>query len=157
THDAQVASTARELRFHGSKQRYHHHALGYASRLDELQAAILRVKLPHIEELNRKRKEVAKRYDEVLGKMEGVEIPPRATGDNSHVYHQYTIRIMNGRRDEIHQKLGERGISTMIYYPVPVPHLEVYGQKNDRFPHAEKACSEVLSLPLWPELTPEAQ
>jgi dTDP-4-amino-4,6-dideoxygalactose transaminase len=155
TNDDAVAATARLLRVHGSKQRYHHEALGYASRLDELQAAVLRVKLPWIDEVNRKRQAVANQYDELFEGVSGIETPTRVDY-GTHIFHQYTIRIAGGRRDEIQAKLAAQQIDSMIYYPIPIHRLEVY-RMDCHLPHAEKAAAEVLSLPIWPDMPHDLQ
>ncbi len=156
TNNDALAEKVRMLRVHGSKKRYHHEMLGYTSRLDELQAAILRVKLPRIDEYNRLRRQVAGRYREMLQGMSHVTLPSQAP-EKSHVYHQFTVRITNGQRDEVHQKLAEMGIDTMIYYPIPVHRLEVYGNQFPPLPLTEKAATEVLSLPIWPDITSDIQ
>jgi dTDP-4-amino-4,6-dideoxygalactose transaminase len=156
TNDDGVAEEARMLRVHGSKQRYYHEALGYASRLDELQAAILRVKLPWIDEKNRARQDAARRYREVLSEIPGLVLPEEKT-DSQHVYHQFTVRITEGRRDEIHRALAAEEITTMIYYPVALHQLPLFQKDARPLPHAEQAAAEVLSLPMWAEITPEIQ
>jgi dTDP-4-amino-4,6-dideoxygalactose transaminase len=149
TDDDGMAETAQMLRKHGAKKKYHNELLGYNSRLDTLQAAILRVKLPYVAEWNRARQQVARRYNELLAEIPGVVTPVDATGGN-HVYHQYTVCILDGRRDEIKAKLAEAGIQTMVYYPIPVHKLPVYADSNVTLPKTEKAAQEVLSLPIWP-------
>ncbi len=157
TDDDAVAEKVRLLRVHGSKQRYHHEALGYASRLDELQAAILRIKLPHVDENNRLRRLAANRYREMLSGIVGVVTPPQAT-EKGHVYHQFTVRVTDGRRDELHRRLAESQIDSMVYYPIPVHRLKVYEQMNfPSLPVTESAANEVLSLPMWPNITAEIQ
>lgn len=150
TDDDSLAEIARMLGEHGSKRRYHNEMLGYNSRLDSIQAAILRTKLQYVDERNRSRREVAKRYNEGFVGVKGLSTP--VEGPNGpHVYHQYTIRIEGGIRDRVQAELAEQGISTMVYYPILVPHLKVYSMKV-RLPVAEKATTEVLSLPIWPEM-----
>jgi dTDP-4-amino-4,6-dideoxygalactose transaminase len=125
TDDPEVAETATMLRTHGAKKKYHNEIIGYNSRLDELQAAILRVKMPYIDEWNDGRREAARRYDALLGELPGV-LTPHEAPNRLHVYHQYTVRITNGRRDEVRERLAEEGIGTMVYYPVSVHRLPVY-------------------------------
>lgn len=154
TNDDQVAETARMLRAHGSRKKYFNEVVGYNSRLDALQAAILRVKLPRVDKWNMERREMAQRYNELVQGIPGVIVPQVSEG---HVFHQYTVRVSNGRRDILRQVLGERGIQTMIYYPVPLHRLPVYNHSPVYCPEAERAAAEVLSLPMGPGLTPDMQ
>jgi dTDP-4-amino-4,6-dideoxygalactose transaminase len=142
------------LRQQGSKTRYYHDVLGFNSRLDEMQAALLRVKLRHLDDWQARRRQVAARYDELLGGL-GVEIPYVRPGV-THVYHQYTIRVP--RRDELAQSLSQQGIGSMIYYPLPLHLQRMYqdlGYGEGSLPVSEQAGREVLSLPMYPELTEE--
>lgn len=156
TNDDEVAACTRMLRVHGASKKYYNEVVGYNSRLDEMQAAMLRVKLPHIDEFNTGRREAAARYAELLAGVPGVTVPSEADYTR-HVYHQYTIRIAGGRRDEIAKGLGEMGVSTMVYYPVPVHKLPVYAGLNISLPTSEAMAAEVVSLPIWPKITPEIQ
>ncbi len=149
TNDDQVAETARMLRVHGAKKKYHNEVLGYNSRLDTLQAAILRVKLPYLEQWNEGRRRVAKTYNELLADVEGIITPEFADG---HVFHQYTIRVLDGKRDQVQKYLGEQGIGSMVYYPVPQDQLPVYQDQYPKMPVSDLLGSEVLSLPIWPEI-----
>jgi dTDP-4-amino-4,6-dideoxygalactose transaminase len=149
TDNDQIAETARMLRVHGAKKKYHNEVLGYNSRLDTLQAAILRVKLPHIDKWNEGRRTVAKTYNQLLANVPDVVTPELADG---HVFHQYTIRILNGKRDQVQKYLSAAGISTMIYYPVPQDQLPVYQGQYPANPVSDLLATEVLSLPIWPEL-----
>jgi len=145
-----IASTIRELRNHGSKGSYKHKRVGYNSRLDEVQAGILLVKLKHIEEYNRKRRQNAAIYGSFLSNV--VKCPIEQPGAY-HVYHQYTI--MSRKRDKIQKRLKENGISSVVYYPVPLhlqEALKFLGYNRGDFPVAERAAKEVLSLPMYPEL-----
>jgi dTDP-4-amino-4,6-dideoxygalactose transaminase len=146
----ELATRVRSLRSHGGRVKYHHEELGVNSRLDELQAAILRVKLPHLDRWIRLRNDIARAYSATLA--EYVTVPEDVPG-TTHAYHQYTIRIAD--RDEAQRVLAERGIGTMVYYPVPL-HLQVVyeslGYRRGAFEHAEQAAQEVLSLPMFPEL-----
>jgi dTDP-4-amino-4,6-dideoxygalactose transaminase len=140
----------RSLRSHGGRVKYHHEELGVNSRLDELQAAILRVKLPHLNAWIERRREIAHAYTEALGED---AIVPRESPGARHVYHQYTVRL--SERNATHTALAARGIGTMIYYPVPLHLQAVYeplGYRRGDFEHAEHAADEVLSLPIFPEL-----
>lgn len=156
TDDGDVAEDARMLRTHGAKKKYHNELIGYNSRLDSIQAAILRVKLPHIDRWNERRRQIAGHYDEMLTAVAGVVTPHKASYAR-HAYHQYTVRIVDGRRDAVHSRLAEAGIGAMIYYPVPVHQLPVYAQLNVNLPLTEEAAGEVLSLPIWPQLSQTVQ
>ena len=149
TNNDLVAETARMLRVHGARKKYHNEVLGYNSRLDTLQAAILRVKLHYIEQWNQGRRRVAGIYNELLSEVEGIVAPELADG---HVFHQYTIRIGGGRRDRVKEYLGEQGIGSMIYYPIPQDRLPVYLGQYAANPVSDMLAGEVLSLPIWPEL-----
>ncbi|WP_243028290.1 DegT/DnrJ/EryC1/StrS family aminotransferase [Thermus albus] len=151
TNDDGVAEVARMLRAHGSRRKYHNEMVGYNSRLDALQAAILRVKLPHVDRWNAQRREVASRYNQLLAGIPGVVVPEISEG---HVFHQYTVRILGGRRDEVQKALAEAGIGTMVYYPVPLHLLPVYGYPEGILPMAEGAAKEALSMPMFPNLSP---
>ncbi|MFZ5825016.1 MAG: DegT/DnrJ/EryC1/StrS family aminotransferase [Bacillota bacterium] len=156
TNDDTVAEIARMLRTHGSKKKYYNELVGYNSRLDEIQAAILRVKLRRINQWNEERRRVAERYAQGLGDLPGLVLPQESP-DCKHVYHQYTIRVPEGRRQELQERLATHGIGTMVYYPVPVHRLPVYNHPPGTHPVAEQLAAEVLSLPIWPQMTPEIQ
>ncbi len=156
TDDAGLAERARRLRDHGSAERYHNVELGYASRLDEFQAAILRVKLPYLDAWNDARREVARRYSEGLAGVAGLQTPEEGN-QVRHVYHQYTIRVTGGRRERVRSALDEAGVSTQVYYPIPVHAMPMYAHLGARLPVTERACEEVLSLPIWPELDEPTQ
>ncbi len=154
---AEEAERVRVLRAHGMKPRYFHRELGTNSRLDALQAAVLRVKLPHLEGWTERRRDHAAFYDDALEGLDVVTSPPVADG-RGHAYHQYTIRVAAGRRDAVAKGLKERGVGTGIYYPVPC-HLQEamhgMGWRRGDFPRAEAAAEEALSLPVFPELSDE--
>ncbi len=154
TNDDRLAEQARMLRAHGSRKKYHNEMIGYNSRLDTLQAAILLVKLPHLERYNQARRAIAQRYNEQLKDLEGLLTPHLTPG---HVFHQYTVRILNGRRDAVQARLAQRGVGTMVYYPVPLHRLPVYKHLNLRLPESERAAAEVLSLPIWPQMSHSTQ
>jgi dTDP-4-amino-4,6-dideoxygalactose transaminase len=159
TNDDDAALFARKLRAHGASptNRYYHESFGYTSRLDEIQAALLRIKLRHIEDQNQNRILAALEYQELLEGTPGIQLP-KILPHCHHVFHQYTLRILNGKRDLLANSLKEMGIATMIYYPVCIHQQSVYGGKNfGSFPEAEKAASEVLSIPLWPQMPKEIQ
>jgi dTDP-4-amino-4,6-dideoxygalactose transaminase len=153
TDDDALAETARMLRAHGAKKKYHNEMLGYNSRLDSLQAAILRVKLPHVGRWNEARRALAKSYNALLGGVPGLLTPELAAG---HVFHQYTVRI-EANRDEVQRELQERGVGTMVYYPVPQDRLPIYAGTYPANPVSDKLAAQVLSLPISPSLSPEAQ
>jgi len=148
TNDDALASAARMLRVHGAKEKYHNEVVGYNSRLDTIQAAILRVKLPHVDAWNEDRRRVAALYGKLLEYVPGVVAPEVTEG---HVFHQYTVRI-NGNRNEVQDGLKKAGIDTMVYYPVPVHQLPLYRELDYHLPLAEKAAGELLSLPIWPTM-----
>jgi dTDP-4-amino-4,6-dideoxygalactose transaminase len=124
--------------------------------MDTLQAAILRVKLRHIEKSTEGRRRAAQRYAELLEGVDGVVRPTERPGCR-HSYHQYTIRVTGERRDAVKASLQARGIETMIYYPVPLHKLPIYQPLGLSLPRAERACTEVLSLPIWPEIAASTQ
>ena len=156
TNDDHVAELARMLRTHGSLKKYHNEMLGYNSRMDTLQAAILQVKLPHVDTWNTERRRAAAVYDELLRAVPGVVTPYQAAYAR-HVYHQYTIRLLGGRRDAVQARLREWGVTTQVYYPVPLHQLPVYRPMGYCLPVAEAAAREVLSLPLWPRISADVQ
>lgn len=145
------------LRNHGGAVRYYHDEIGVNSRLDEIQAAILKVKFKHIDEWNKKRRENAHRYNELFKNCPDVQTP-KELDDTYCVYHQYTVKIPN--RDEVHKILQEEGIGAMLYYPVPL-HLqkvhEYLGVGEGSLPVTEANTKVVISLPMFPELTKEEQ
>jgi dTDP-4-amino-4,6-dideoxygalactose transaminase len=151
-----LATRLRSLRAHGTtKNKYLSDEQGWNSRLDELQAAILRVKLRHLDAWKAGRQAHAARYNALLGGVDGIVTPHVAAGCD-HVYHQYTIRVP--RRDAVQKALAESGIASTVYYPVPLhlqPMYSSLGHKAGAFPVAEQAAREVLSLPVYPELSPE--
>lgn len=159
TNDSDLDARLRILRVHGAKPKYYHQSVGFNSRLDSLQAAILRVKLPHLESWAKAREERAAVYDAQLGSIDGIRTPKR-TVEGRHVYNQYTIRVQRGSRDSLQKHLSEQGIGTEIYYPYPLhllPAFEHLGYREGDFPVAERAAKEALSLPISPELTAEQQ
>ena len=153
TDDASLAERLRLIRVHGSKERYIHEEIGYNSRLDELQAAVLRVKLPRVDSWNQERGRVARRYSQGLSGVTGVTTP-RAPEGWIHIYHQYVIRT--SRRDELKARLADRQIGSMVYYPVPLhlqPCFRFLGYREGDLPQTERAAREVLALPIFAELT----
>lgn len=160
TSDEKLAERLRALRAHGMRRRYFHDELGVNSRLDEMQAAVLMAKVPHLQAWNEKRNQVAKWYGQALKKIPGIKTP-EVVLRRSHVWHQYTIRVTSdtGRlpitRDEVVQELSQRGIGSMCYYPVPL-HLQQafahFGYRRGDLPLSEALAKEVLSLPIYPEM-----
>lgn len=157
TNSAEIAEKAHLLRVHGSKQKYYHEALGYNSRLDEMQAAVLRVKLPHLEEWINLVRRAAHLYTERLADLAGTRliVTPWESPDGKHVYHQYTLRIRQGKREQLQQYLAGEGIQTTVYYPHPLHQLPLYCSGAKPLPEAELATQEVLSLPIWPLISEE--
>jgi len=155
TNSPELAARIRTLRNHGQSEKYRSTEPGWNSRLDEIQAAILRVKLRHLSNWQRARQFHAAEYNRLLSQIPGV-MPPLEPQGYEHVYHQYTIRIEY--RDALQQFLSERQIGSTIYYPYPLHLQPIYsslGHKPGDFPHAERAAQEVLSLPMYPELRNE--
>jgi dTDP-4-amino-4,6-dideoxygalactose transaminase len=156
TNDPAFAERMRMLRTHGWKKKYYSEEVGYNSRLDALQAAILQAKFSHVDSWNEKRREIAHRYSEQLAPL-GVTVPVECDW-GKHVYHLYIIR--SAQRAELQAFLKERGIASEVYYPLP-PHLSTpcrkLGHKEGDFPYAEGASRETLALPLYPELTSKQQ
>jgi dTDP-4-amino-4,6-dideoxygalactose transaminase len=168
TSDMDVAARMRRLRNHGSSQRYRHEELGWNARMDAIQAAILRVKVPHVQLWNELRRERAATYDHLLadaglvrsrksetaGRIQPLEVLPEAHP----VFHQYVVRA--ARRDELRAFLAQKNIGTEIYYPVPLhlqPCFAYLGYREGDLPVSERAAREVLALPMFPELTEEEQ
>ena len=150
TDDGDLADTALELRNHGARDKYLARSIGYNSRLDEMQAAVLRVKLPRVDAWNERRREVARLYREGLAGLDFVETPGEAEGAH-HVFHQYTLRVRDGRRDELEKRLGDAGIASAVYYRVPLHRLGPFGESGGPdadLPETERASEQVLSLPI---------
>lgn len=157
TNDEEFAVECAMLRVHGAKKKYFNEVVGYNSRLDEIQAAMLRVKLPRIDEANAGRRRAAEIYNELLGDVPAV-ITPLVADYTTHVYHQYTIRIQEGKRDSVQEKLAVNGVSTFVYYPVSIDKLPVYeGLTKQNMPNCELCSAEALSLPIWPQIERETQ
>jgi UDP-2-acetamido-2-deoxy-ribo-hexuluronate aminotransferase len=160
TRDPARADLLRQLANHGQRQKYHHQHIGLNSRLDTLQAALLRVKLRHLPAATAARQTVAAHYDAALATIPGLAIPARDPR-SSHVFHQYTVQVAEaGRRDALQHFLAKCGVPTMIYYPLPVhaqPAYAYLGHQAGQFPVAEQLCGAVLSLPIHPLLTAEQQ
>lgn len=156
TQDDVLAKKMRSLANHGQTVKYQHDLVGLNSRLDTLQAAILMAKLPHLSEFESRRRAIAKRYDQALGELKGLEVPGRSM-ESSHVFHQYTLKCRDRSfRDGLKSYLAEQEIPTMVYYPTPLHQQTAYKQVAD-LPISEDLCTRVLSLPICPELTDEQQ
>ncbi|MCH7471438.1 DegT/DnrJ/EryC1/StrS family aminotransferase [bacterium] len=157
TNDEGLAERLRILRLHGAKPKYQHKLIGVNSRLDSLQAAALSVKLKYLEGWHEGRRRNAADYDAKLAGVPGIETPSIAEHCES-IYNQYTIRIKDGKRDMVRDGLKERGIGCEVYYPIPLHLQECYaglGGKSGDLPGAEEAAQEVLSIPVYPELSEE--
>lgn len=157
TNDDQLAERLRSIINHGMRVRYYHDHVGVNSRLDTIQAAILRVKLRHLDAFNEARRKAAVQYNEAFKGIDCL-ITPETTNRSTHIYHQYTLRITDGRRDALQSALRAAGIPSMIYYPVPLHRQKAYESYNfppDGFPVTDQLAAEVISLPMHTELTPE--
>lgn len=156
TNDEELAARARSLRGHGGRIKYYHEELGVNSRLDEVQAAILRVKLPYLENWIEKRRAAAGRYTAAFAGSD-LQVPVEPA-EARHVYHQYTLRVAD--RDRVQKDMKAAGVESMVYYPVPL-HLQkvhaMLGLGEGAFPESERAAREVLSIPMFPELRPDVQ
>ena len=169
TNDPAIAATMRMLRDHGRRAGgYYHEAIGVNSRLDALQAAILQVKLQYLDTWNNQRRAVADRYRHLLQPVPGIVLPQEPAGGKG-VWNQYTLRILDSahsaenvhaHRDQVRQRLQADGVSSMVYYPLPLHLQPIYKGQTQPFsqkPIAEQVAGEVLSLPIFPELSPDAQ
>jgi len=156
TNDAKLAQKITMARNHGCLVKYDNKFIGFSSRLDGLQAALLTLKLKHLDTWNQKRREIAQEYTQAIKPLEWIQTPVADTTKTKSVFHQYTIRIINGQRDNLKKYLQDQGIASMIYYPRPLHLLDALKHlryKQGAFPQCEKACEEVLSLPIYPEMT----
>ncbi len=157
TNDDELADRMTAIANHGCRVRYHHDEIGVNSRLDSIQAAILDAKLPHLDEYIAARQKAAAYYDKVFANCEQLLIPSRQP-HSTHVFHQYTLRVVGADRDKLREGLAERGIPAMIYYPVPLHQQKAYldpRYKDGDFPVAERLAACVLSLPMHTELDEE--
>lgn len=157
TDDEEIARKMRMLRDHGQAKKYYHDVEGYNGRLDSIQAGVLTVKLRHLGDWNQKRQEAAERYDELLANVDGVVAPFRPEWTR-HVYHLYVIRVND--REALQKHLASANVDTGIHYPVPLHLQKAYenlGYKRGDFPITEEVASEILSLPMFPQLTRERQ
>jgi dTDP-4-amino-4,6-dideoxygalactose transaminase len=162
TQDDALAARLRRLRVHGGATEYHHEEVGFNSRLDTLQAAVLRVKLPHLDAWSQARRERADTYTRLItdAGLNEIVTPPFIRPDASHIFHQYVIRIPAAQRDALIEHLKHNGVGTKIYYPLPLHMQECFrylGHKEGDFPESERAARETLALPMFPELSIEQQ
>jgi dTDP-4-amino-4,6-dideoxygalactose transaminase len=155
TTDAQLGDRLQLVANHGQSRRYYHDVVGVNSRLDSIQAAILDIKLSHLDEYNARRAKAAAYYDEALAGIEGLRTPVRQP-NSTHVFHQYTLRVGDNRRDEFQAHLQANGVPSMIYYPVPLYAQEAFrgtaANAIDSLPVTDQLCREVISLPMHSEL-----
>jgi dTDP-4-amino-4,6-dideoxygalactose transaminase len=155
TGDDGVADIARMLMKHGGRDKYNVDHVGYNARLDTIQAAVLLAKLKHLDEFNEKRRVIAGRYVEGLSGIDGLQLPAAGEGvPEGHAFHQFTIRVAGGRRDELQKHLGNNGVSSMLYYPISLHEMKVFGDGRSKswgeLRESERATQEVLSLPVEP-------
>jgi dTDP-4-amino-4,6-dideoxygalactose transaminase len=154
TNDDEIAGKLRSIANHGMKVRYHYNDIGINSRLDTIQAAVLRVKLKYLTKFNEARVQVADKYDEAFAACQLITTPERAAY-STHIFHQYTLKIGKGKRDELKKFLESKNIPSMVYYPGPLHIQEAYrylGYRENDFPVTSALCSEVLSLPMHPDM-----
>jgi dTDP-4-amino-4,6-dideoxygalactose transaminase len=162
TNDPEIAETLRSLRAHGARKKYYHDRVGINSRLDSLQAAILRVKFRHLDAWADARRANAQRYRELFGaaglESDAAVVLPSESPNSHHVYNQFVIRVRE--RDRLRAYLADQGIGTEIYYPLPLHLQECFkglGYREGDFPESERACREALAIPVYPELGETAQ
>jgi dTDP-4-amino-4,6-dideoxygalactose transaminase len=153
TNDANLAEKLTMIANHGQKKRYYHDVIGVNSRLDSLQAAILNVKLKYLDDYCLARQKAAAYYDEAFREIDALQIPTRQY-NSTHVFHQYTIRVKNGKRDELIEHLNSRGIPSGVYYPVPLYKQKAFAPfyNGSELPVTEQLCREVISLPIHTEM-----
>lgn len=161
TNDDTLAKEIRSIANHGMKVRYHHDRIGVNSRLDTIQAAILRVKLNYLEEYNLARQKAAERYDDLFSSASNILVPSRVPWSD-HVFHQYTLRIENGDRDKLVEQLREKGIPAMVYYPIPLHKQKAFEpfvnpESTEIFANSIELSKTVFSIPMHTELTEEMQ
>lgn len=154
TNDDELAQKMRMIANHGQEKKYYHKVLGCNSRLDTIQAAILNIKLKHLDNYSQSRNKMASFYDEAFSAINELQVPKRQV-NSTHVFHQYTLKVKNGRRNELQQFLSEKGIPSMIYYPLPLYKQEAFQQfvsTDFKLVTTEELCNEVLSLPIHTEM-----
>jgi UDP-2-acetamido-2-deoxy-ribo-hexuluronate aminotransferase len=158
TNDDELAQKMRMIANHGQEKKYYHKVLGCNSRLDTIQAAILNIKLKHLDNYSQARNQMASFYDTAFATIGEIQVPKRQS-NSTHVFHQYTMRIKNGKRDELQKFLSEKGIPSMIYYPLPLYKQEAFQQfvnSDFKLDVTETLCNEVISLPIHTEMELES-
>lgn len=159
TNDDELAEKLKMIANHGQKVKYHHSVIGCNSRLDTIQAVVLRAKLPHLDEFSTDRKKAADYYTANLKDVEGIATP-KELSNSTHVYHQYTLQVLDGKRDELKEYLASKGIPAMIYYPLPLQKQEAFKditRAAESLEISQRLADSVLSLPIHTELTHEEQ
>jgi UDP-2-acetamido-2-deoxy-ribo-hexuluronate aminotransferase len=159
TNNDELAVQLRMIANHGQEKKYYHSVIGVNSRLDSVQAAILNIKLQHLDSFCAARRKSADFYDKGFGEIEELQTPVRS-GNSTHVFHQYTLQVKDGRRNELQQHLANAGVPSMIYYPVPLYKQDAFKQyvsESFSLPITEKLCDSVISLPVHTEMTEDLQ
>jgi dTDP-4-amino-4,6-dideoxygalactose transaminase len=157
TNNNDLAQKMRMIANHGQEKKYYHKVLGCNSRLDTIQAAVLNVKLRYLDVYNRARNAMALFYDKAFFDIDELQVPKRQS-NSTHVFHQYTLKVKNGRRNELQKYLSDKGIPSMIYYPLPLYRQEAFQQftsMNFKLDVTEDLCNDVLSLPIHSEMNTE--
>ncbi len=158
TNDDELAHSIRGIVNHGMYERYHHDVVGVNSRLDSIQAAVLRTKLPKLDAYNKARQDAARKYSEAFKGKKNIVFPYTQGTEDTHVYHQYTLKILNGKRDALVKHLNENGIPCGVYYPIPLHSQKAYRDdryKEEDFPVTNQLVQQVISLPMHTELDEE--
>lgn len=158
TNDDELAQKMRMIANHGQEKKYYHKVLGCNSRLDTIQATILNIKLKHLDTYSQDRNQMASYYDTAFADIKELQLPVRQS-NSTHVFHQYTIKVKNGKRDQLQKFLSEKGVPCMIYYPLPLYKQEAFQQfvdSNFKLPITESLCDEVISLPVHTEMELES-
>lgn len=158
TNDDELANKMRIIANHGQEKKYYHKVIGCNSRLDTIQAAILNIKLKYLDDYSIARNNMASYYDDAFANVTNLEIPKRLS-NSTHVFHQYTLKVKNGKRDDLQKHLAEKGIPSMIYYPLPLYRQEAFKKfvdSNFELSITESLCDEVISLPIHTEMNLES-
>jgi len=158
TNNDELASSLKMIANHGQEKKYHHAVIGCNSRLDAIQAAVLKVKLQYLDRYCKARNKVASKYDTALGKIAELDLPFRIK-NSTHVFHQYTLKVKNGTRNELQKYLKDKGIPSMIYYPIPLYKQKAFNHLTsiNHLETTERLCDEVISLPIHTEMKSETQ
>jgi dTDP-4-amino-4,6-dideoxygalactose transaminase len=157
TNDVELAAKLSQIANHGQGAQYYHEVVGVNSRLDAIQAAVLRIKLRHLDGYGQRRRAAANAYDSAFAKTSQLQTPTRSE-NSTHVFHQYTLRVLNGRRDELREHLKKQGIAHNVYYPLPLYVQKAFAKTvppNFNLPNTELLCQQVISLPMHTELDEE--